>query len=82
MNNGFEVYIMGHSLGLSDRTMLNRIFEDDNCKEIKIFYHQKNEKDDDFTEKTYEISRHFRNKSKMRKVIKDKTKSIAMPQIK
>src|SRR3546814_2357202 len=34
----FQVYILGHSCGLSDRTMLNMIFEHDNCKSIKIFY--------------------------------------------
>src|SRR3546814_6023946 len=36
----FQVYILGHSCGLSDRTMLNMVFEHDNCKSIKIFYHQ------------------------------------------
>ncbi|MEO5910918.1 MAG: AbiH family protein, partial [Pelobium sp.] len=37
----FQVFILGHSCGLSDRTMLNMIFEHKNCQSIKIFYHQK-----------------------------------------
>ncbi|MEN9908525.1 MAG: hypothetical protein RLZZ540_1674 [Bacteroidota bacterium] len=37
----FQVYIMGHSCGLSDRTMLNTIFEHPNCISIKVFYHEK-----------------------------------------
>src|SRR5690606_31984960 len=35
----FQVYILGHSCGLSDRTMLNMIFEHPQCKSIKLFYH-------------------------------------------
>ncbi|WP_160070261.1 AbiH family protein [Sphingobacterium bovisgrunnientis] len=31
-NNDFQVFIMGHSCGLSDRTLLNTIFEHHNCK--------------------------------------------------
>ena len=33
----FQIYIMGHSCGLSDRTLLNTIFEHENCRSIKIF---------------------------------------------
>lgn len=29
-NNDFQVFIMGHSCGLSDRTLLNTIFEHHN----------------------------------------------------
>ena len=39
-SDDFQVYILGHSCGLSDRTMLNMIFEHTNCKSIKIFYYQ------------------------------------------
>lgn len=67
----FEVHIMGHSCGLSDRILLNRIFEHRYCDKIKIYYYQKTLKENDFTEKTHEISRHFRPnaKSKMREII-------------
>lgn len=73
----FQVYTFGHSLGLSDRTMLKEIFENENCKSIKIFYHKDRT---DFINKTYDISKHFTNKGLMRKKISPFTKSLAMPQ--
>jgi hypothetical protein len=54
----YQVYIFGHSCGVSDRTLFKQIFENDLCKSIKIFYHNKN----DFDNKKYEISRHFKDK--------------------
>lgn len=56
----FEVFIMGHSCGLSDRLLLNSIFENKNCRKIKIYYYQKSKNENDFFEKTLDISRHFR----------------------
>jgi len=66
-SNDFQVHIYGHSCGVSDRTMLNQIFEHENCKSIKIFYHKINEGKNDFVDKTYEISRHFKDKTMLRK---------------
>lgn len=63
----FQVYVLGHSLGLSDRTMLKEIFEHDNCKSIKLFYHKKSETENDFTDKVYELAKHFTDKGVMRK---------------
>jgi Bacteriophage abortive infection AbiH len=77
----FQIFIMGHSCGLSDRTMLNMIFEHNNCKSIKIFYYG-DEKSNNYTELTQEISRHFSNKGEMRKKIVSFNNSSAMPQIK
>ena len=64
----YDIIVMGHSCGVSDRVLLNYIFEHENCENIKIYYHQKNAKENDFFEKTQEISRHFRPelKNKMR----------------
>lgn len=76
----FQVHIYGHSCGLSDRTMLNQIFEHENCKSIKIFYYKKADGSNDYTEKTYEISRHFRDKGMMRKKIVPFDLSKEMPQ--
>ena len=75
----FQVYIFGHSCGLSDRTLLNTIFENNNCRSIKIFYY-KNEEGSNYTELTHNISRHFNKKSLMRRKIVDKTLCIALPQ--
>jgi hypothetical protein len=62
--NPFTVKILGHSCGLSDRILLNTIFEHPKCKAIKIYYYQKNETENDYFEKTQEISRHFKAKGK------------------
>jgi len=62
----FEVLVMGHSLGVSDRTMFDKIFESSKLFKVKLFYWELPNGTNDFTEKTYEISRHFRNKSRMR----------------
>ena len=76
----FQVHIYGHSCGISDRTMLNQIFEHDHCKSIKIFYHKISTDSNDFTEKTYEISRHFKNKTMLRKKLVPFELSKEMPQ--
>lgn len=78
-SNDFQIYVLGHSCGLSDRTMLNMIFEHDNCKSIKIFYHGSKE-DNNYTSITQEISRHFKSKPNMRRRIVSLDKSMRMPQ--
>lgn len=39
-SDSFQIYIMGHSCGNSDRTLLNTLFEHRNCVSIKPFYHK------------------------------------------
>lgn len=75
---GYEIYIIGHSCGLSDRTLLNHVFEHDNCKKIKIFYHKDLK---GYTNTVYEISRHFNDKSKMRTKIVPFDQSSKTPQV-
>ncbi|HEY9002707.1 MAG TPA: AbiH family protein [Mucilaginibacter sp.] len=76
----YQIYILGHSCGLSDRTMLNMIFEHTNCRSIKIYYHGTTEKNN-YIRLTQEISRHFRDKVAMRSKIVPFDKSFPMPQI-
>ncbi len=81
----FQVFIMGHSCGLSDRTLLNTIFEHENCRSIKVFYHEeKDEKGktirDNFTELIQNISRHLNDKKMMRSKIVNKISCEALPQ--
>jgi hypothetical protein len=83
----FQVYIMGHSCGLSDRTLLNTIFEHENCCSIKVFYHEIKDENgkvikDNYTEITQNISRHFNKKKLMREKIVNKTLCQPLPQIK
>ena len=76
----FQVYILGHSLGLSDRTMLKQIFEHQKCVSIKIFFHQIDKDHNDYTDKTFDISSHFEDKGIMRKKIVPFNLSYQMPQ--
>lgn len=52
---------MGHSCGNSDRTLLNTVFEHDNCVSIKPFYHQRGDGSDNYYELIQNISRNFTN---------------------
>ena len=67
INSGnFQIFIFGHSCGISDRTLLNTIFEHENCASIKLFYHQKAEGIDNYSDIVRNISRNFNDKAKMR----------------
>lgn len=77
----YQVLILGHSCGLSDRTMLNMLFEHSNCKSIKIFYYENDEGYSNYNDLTLEISRHFKDKLKMRRVVVSGIYSSAMPQV-
>lgn len=57
----FQVFIMGHSCGNSDRTLLNTVFEHDNCVSIKPFYYQRGDGSDNYYELIQNISRNFTN---------------------
>jgi len=76
----FVVYLWGHSCSLSDRTLLNMIFENDNCAGIEIFYYE-NGGSDNYNELTQNISRHFKDKLKMRNRVFNINYCQALPQI-
>lgn len=65
----FQVVIMGHSCGRSDRTLLHTIFEHDNCASIKLCYYRKEDGSDDYLEKIQNISRNFVSMEDMRNVV-------------
>ena len=79
----YQVLIMGHSCGNSDRTLLNTIFEHKNCISIKPYYY-KNEKDgtDNYLDIVQNISRNFTNMKLMRDRVVNKTYCEALPQVK
>lgn len=76
----FQVYVMGHSCGNSDRTLLNTIFEHENCVSIKLFYHKKSDETDNFTEIVQNITRNFNDKKLLRERVVNKTYCQALPQ--
>lgn len=77
----YQIYIMGHSCGNSDRTLLNTLFEHENCVSIKPFYYQKDEENDNYSEITQNISRNFTNMQSFRDKVVNKTLCEPMPQI-
>lgn len=80
----FTVKILGHSCGLSDRILLNSIFEHKNCEKIKIYHYEKSPTENDYFEKTQEISCHFKSSGKgnMRMKVVPFNKYSLMPQVK
>lgn len=62
----FQICIMGHSCGNTDRTLLNTIFEHSNCASVKIYYHQKSAEQNNYLDVYKNISRNFNNKAKLR----------------
>ena len=61
MSAPFQVLIMGHSCGNSDRTLLNTVFEHENCVSIKPFYHKWEDGSDNYLKLVQNISRNFTN---------------------
>ena len=76
--NEYQIYIMGLSCGTSDRTLLNKLFEHNNCKSIKIFYHKERIEADNFLDIYMNISRNFTDKEKMRELIVSKENSLPL----
>lgn len=77
----YQVFILGHSCGLSDRTMLNMLFEHQHCESVKIFYYE-NGSYNNYEDLTHEISKHLKDKARMRRVIVPRSRSLPMPQVK
>lgn len=69
----FQVYIMGHSCGNSDRTLLNTLFEHKNCISIKPYYYKKEDGTDNYLELVQNISRNFTDMKLMRDRVVNKT---------
>lgn len=69
----FQVLIMGHSCGNSDRTLLNTLFEHKNCISIKPYYYQKADGADNYLDIIQNISRNFTDMKLMRDRVVNKT---------
>lgn len=69
----YQVYIMGHSCGTSDRTLLNTLFEHRNCISIKPYYYQKNDDSDNYLDIVQNICRNFTDMKLMRDRVVNKT---------
>jgi hypothetical protein len=72
-SDDYQIFIWGHSCGNSDRTLLNTLFEHDNCVSIKVFFHEKEDGTDNYSDIIRNISRHFTDKPMMRDKVVNKT---------
>ena len=65
----FRLHLMGHSCGLSDRVLLSSIFNHPNLEDVRIYYHDRGENENDYFQLCQNISRHFHDKHAMRRKI-------------
>lgn len=73
----YEVFVMGHSCGNSDRTLLSALFEHSNCLSIQPFYYEwidseTKEQKDNYSDIVRNISRNFSDKTSMRSKVVNK----------
>lgn len=74
----FQVYIIGHSCGNSDRTLLNTIFEHVNCVSIKPFCYINEKGEDNYSELTQNIYRNFTDKKLSRDRVVNKERCTTL----
>ena len=55
----YEVWIVGHSCGVSDRTILQEIVQNDNCKSIKIFHYDIQNPKKEYRQKSTQLMKFF-----------------------
>lgn len=68
----YQVITMGHSCGNSDRTLLNTLFEHPHCISVKVYYHQREDGTDDYSQLIRNLSRNFNDKAAMRDKVVNK----------
>ena len=77
LHDDYQIFIFGHSCGLSDRTLLNTLFENEYCKSIKIFYYIDKNGDDNYLDTYMNITRNFNDKKKLRETVLPKELCVA-----
>src|SRR5699024_5450001 len=61
----YEIFVIGHSCSITDRTLLSMMFEHEHCKKIHVCHYQELPS---YRKTTYNIARNFKDKVKMRQV--------------
>ena len=61
----YEIYVIGHSCSITDRTLLKMLFENPHCKKIHVMHRGMSS----YMSICFNISRNFSDKIKMRKVL-------------
>lgn len=78
LENNIKVEVIGHSCGLSDKTLLRSIFQHNNVKKIEYRYH---ESQDIYFENIYNMSRIFDDNELMRKKVVSLSDTAIIDQI-
>ena len=73
----YEVHIIGHSCGLSDRTLFKEILDSDMCERVYLHHYQDR---NDFFQKSMELTRHFDDKINHIRKIQPFNESLRCPQ--
>jgi hypothetical protein len=68
----YQIFIWGHSCGLSDKTLLNTLFEHENCVSIKPFYYTDGKGYNNYDDIVKNIYRCFTDKALMREKVVNK----------
>lgn len=74
----FQICIMGHSCGTSDRSLLKMLFEHHNCLSIKLYYYLMKNGEDDYDLRIQSINKCFSNLQMMQDkvVVKEFTEPL------
>lgn len=75
----YQICILGHSCGTSDRTLLNTLFEYKNCISVKPYFFERNGKDN-YLDIIGNIVRDFTDMERMRDIVVNKTRCAPLPQ--
>jgi Bacteriophage abortive infection AbiH len=75
----FDVIVLGHSCGLSDRTLLSELFGHEKLGTLMLSYFIRRDGSDNFLELVYNASRCFPDKTRFRKKLVDKGQTIPFP---
>lgn len=54
----YDLFVLGHSLGTSDKVLLKRIMDNKNCKAIRLFHRRRLER---FNSKLISLNQHYNN---------------------
>lgn len=71
----YEIFVIGHSCSITDRTLLSMMFEHEHCKKIYVLHYKGLSS---YLKTTYNIARNFKDKVKMRKVVQPFNKHLEM----
>lgn len=77
-SDDYQIFVFGHSCGISDRTLLNTLFENKNCASIKPYYRQINDQKDNYSDIIKNITRNFTNKANLRDRVVNKVYTRAL----